>query len=786
MSAEEKIKYQQLVQQEQTKRAEELRHQKAVQSEILKDMEKRKEAGEEIDEAAYKRLMDQQKATTKNLASANAMIRSAAKKEDDITKKQRDTEINFRKKIKSERIKADKEELDTRRMNLDVETKKKLEAIEKEKISEEEKEKKIKELRKDYKKQERDINKEQAKSENPTLAEQFSPKALVGYLYSTLSKLGDELDTNIKNIMQLWADNEAKFNSRLEQTVKSDNSLRSTMDDFTENYAAANAYIKQEDLMKKAIEAVDAGIAYNIEERAFLGTIADSIQSTFDAFDSNLLQIIRLQRADMTASQLGLESFLNDFLLRNFQDTSYLTDMYDNIQGALIDLTSTMDRDTSTEVLYEIQKWLGSLYSMGASGNLVTTIAQGLNYLGTGNIEGLFGNQATNTLFGLASSYSGTDYADLIRDGLNASSINKLMTSMVDYLRDIATSESENILVQGAFNQVFGTTMSDIRALTNFTADDIANISDSSLTYEQAMIQTQNDLSRLSDRVSTVTKLSNVWDNYMYSSAFSVADNPIGLLTYKILNIVEDVTGGISLPSVFAMGTGASLDSFRLTQLAKGAMFGLSMLGNVGTLTSALGGSMNGVSVPQFEEYMSGGGFSTSGTTGVSGASAYIGSGSSDDMKQSSLASATDDVDSAKEISDSVKDDDEHDFNDWYNNCIEEDRYVRTYDELSHETLQKIYEAMTFLSNQERVQLVQIESIGNDLSLKGIPVKQLGTPIVQVTQATGKDLMPLIVKSTADESITHLEDMISDFTNGTSAMTVKTNDIDKLQVEVQW
>ena len=558
------------------------------------------------------------------------------------------------------------------------------------------------------------------------------------------------------------------------------------MDDFTDNYAAANAYIKQEDLMKKAIEAVDAGIAYNVEERAFLSTISDSIQSTFNAFDSNLLQIIRLQRADMTASQLGLESALNKFLLSNFQDTSYLTDVYDSVQGTLIDLISTMDRDSATEVMYQIQKWLGSLYSTGASSNLITTIAQGLNYLGTGNIEGLFGNQSTNTLFGLAASYDNIDYAELIRDGLDASDVNRLMTAMVNYLRDISNEQAENILVQGAFNQVFGTSMSDIRALSNFTATNISNITKSKLTYNDAMKVVGTDLSGLDNRVSTITKLANVWDNYLYSSAESMANNPVSLLTYKALNIIEDATGGISLPSWLTFGTGPILNGLKITQILKGAMFGLSMIGNIGNLASSLGGAANGIGIPEFEEYMTGGDFSSGGLTGISGASAYIGSGNADDAEKSGLAGATENLDDAKEITEANKDENSHDFDDWYNNCIEDDKYVRTSDELSHAILQKIYESMTFLSNQERVQLVQIEAIGNDLAAKGIPTKQIGIPVVQVTQATGKDLVPLMVKSTADESVAQIKDMLSDFSNGINVMTVKTNELDKFQVGVQW
>jgi len=52
--------------------------------------------------------------------------------------------------------------------------------------------------------------------------------------------------------------------------------------------------VTQQKVIEAIGKAVDTGIAYNVEQRAFLSTIAENIQGTFDTFDANLLRIVRI------------------------------------------------------------------------------------------------------------------------------------------------------------------------------------------------------------------------------------------------------------------------------------------------------------------------------------------------------------------------------------------------------------------------------------------------------------------------------------------------------------
>ena len=63
--------------------------------------------------------------------------------------------------------------------------------------------------------------------------------------------------------------------------------------------------------------------------------MTDKLVTTFNAFDSNLLNLIRLQQADSTAARLGMEASLTKSLNAMFRDTSYLTNSFDNVSQAL-------------------------------------------------------------------------------------------------------------------------------------------------------------------------------------------------------------------------------------------------------------------------------------------------------------------------------------------------------------------------------------------------------------------------------------------------------------------
>lgn len=145
------------------------------------------------------------------------------------------------------------------------------------------------------------------------------------------------------------------YQSRVNASLQgSDKDFESMVDMVTTNLSISSS-VKMEDVIDNIKKASDSGIVYNIEQRAFLESVSDKIAHTFDAFDSNLTRLIRLQQADTTAARLGMEASLTKLFNSTFSDSSYLSDVYDSVSRAIIDANSQMTRDQSTEFEYTLQ-----------------------------------------------------------------------------------------------------------------------------------------------------------------------------------------------------------------------------------------------------------------------------------------------------------------------------------------------------------------------------------------------------------------------------------------------
>ena len=169
-----------------------------------------------------------------------------------------------------------------------------------------------------------------------------------------------------------------------------------------------------------------------------------------------------------------MEAYLTKFLNNMYSDTSYLNDLYDSVSAAIIDANSQMTRDQSVAFEYAIQKWLGSLASLGMSESAITNIATGINYLATGNVGALSSNQGLQTLLAMSASRAGISYGSILNQGLTAEETNDLLESMVKYLQEIARNQSN--VVKSAYGGMFGLSLADLRAISSLTGSDIRNI----------------------------------------------------------------------------------------------------------------------------------------------------------------------------------------------------------------------------------------------------------------------------------------------------------------------
>ena len=439
-------------------------------------------------------------------------------------------------------------------------------------------------------------------------------ETLTAALGKSLLKTFSSIDSYINTYTQYMG----TITTRLQGTSLTYNRL---IGDVSRNLGTS-PFLKQTDMISNLNKFVEAGIAYNLESRAYIATATAKIANTFNAFDSSLLRIIRIQQADSTVARLGMESLLTKFLNARFEDTSYLNTSQ-NITGLLTEAESLMGYKRGTEFEYTVQKWLGSLSSLGVSESTITSLATGLGYLGSGNVPAMSGNTALNTLFAMAASRAGLDYGKLFTEGLTPSTTSALLSNIIGIGQGIATS-GDNVR-RSAFANLFGLSISDIISLTNVTADDLRAISENIVTYESLRQETTNQLASLGQRTTISERVSNVISNTLASLGANVANNPALYALWQAASLMSE--SGLDFDfNVGFLGTGTST---KLSTILKtGAVGGSLATSLIGAVSNILGGNLLGTSLNVWGETETrGSGLGTSGlTSGVTtSGSSYIG-----------------------------------------------------------------------------------------------------------------------------------------------------------------
>lgn len=305
----------------------------------------------------------------------------------------------------------------------------------------------------------------------------------------TTKKISDDFDEYIGSYQKYLS----VIDTRLQGADKSFSSITEVIN----KAVGSSALVTQTKVYEKLSNLVEQGINYNVEQRAFLASVSDRIASTFDAANGTLLQLIKIQQADTTVARLGIESSLTKFLNNTFKDTSYLNSggLSESVSAAILGANSQLSRDSSVEFEYVVQKWLGSMSSVGVSDSTIQQLAQGLNYLGTGDIASLNSNTSLQNLLVMAANQAGLDYAQLLTGGMNATTANKLLQSVVQYGQSIASTNNQ--VVKSQYANLFGMTISDLTSLLNLSTKDLQSISSNMLSYSSTIAETEKGLATI-------------------------------------------------------------------------------------------------------------------------------------------------------------------------------------------------------------------------------------------------------------------------------------------------
>lgn len=501
-----------------------------------------------------------------------------------------------------------------------------------------------KEYREERKKQ-RDKAKADLEAEGESESDQRKHglgKVLDGLTHA-LGSFVKQLDNSITTTANMQSQIDTRlYGSNLE--TKSGSIWKKISSDVT-SIAAVSPFVKMSDIVTNIKDMVSKGIAYNVEQRAFLNTIKDKIATTFDANDATLTKLIRIQQQDTTAGRLGMEAALNAFLNNMYQTTEYMTDLAKNIRSDLYEVEALSNAAEATEFEYTVQKWLGSMYSVGA--NNVQSISKALGQILSGNLEGITSGGAGNLLI-MAANRAGLSVSDMLSSGLNSDQTSNLLEQVVEYLGDIYNQSKDSRVIQQQLAQLYGVTASDLKAIASLANDAKAKKSISGqLSYDSMVDNLMNMAGSIQNRMNIGEMLENGWDNFKYTLGANIANNPVTYAIYKSAGLLDDVVGGIALPDIKFMGTGVNLqttvaDIMRVAALSGGVLSG------IGSIVSGLGSSFSGTAMlnklgisSNLTTVSRGDGNLGLGERGAQkSSSGYVGNGSGSDVKNKTLSDA--------------------------------------------------------------------------------------------------------------------------------------------------
>lgn len=413
-------------------------------------------------------------------------------------------------------------------------------------------------------------------------------------------------------------------------------------------FAGVSPLIKQTAVADRVATMVSQGISFNVEQRATLDVLKDKIATTFDAANGTLLRLVKIQQQDTTAGRLGMESALNAFLNNMYETTEYMSTLATSVKSNLEEAMSLMTGENALSFEYQIQKWLGSLSSVGMSDSAVQGLAGVLGQVAAGKLEGITGGGQGNLVI-MAANQAGVNMSDILNNGLDQNTTNTLMNSMVDYLAKLYNDAGNSKVIQQQIASVYGLSASDLKAAVNLSSSRQAVAKDG-LDYGSAMGRLYSMAGSMGSRTSLGEQLSNMWANTNYSIAAGMANNPITYSLFKMSGLLKDTTGGINFGIPLVMGNGMPItfnvaDLMRTGALAGGVMSSIgAMLGGGGGLTGnsilkGIGLTGNGISAVTRGN---GSSLSTMGGMTVSESGSMVGNSNSDDMTSKTMTDQTD------------------------------------------------------------------------------------------------------------------------------------------------
>lgn len=421
---------------------------------------------------------------------------------------------------------------------------------------------------------------------------EFSGKALFNNMTAMLANFAQMLDAKIEDIgsVKSIVDTALQGSNAKTGGLLLGGSYWDSINNSYTKYAGIAPYLKRSDLQNNLVSMVQEGISFNVDERAFLSTIKDKIAATFEASNGTLLRLVRIQQQDTTAARLGMESSLTAFLNSMYETSEYMKSTAAAVKGSLEEAMSLMEAQTAVGLEHTVQKWMGSMYSVGMSDNAVQSIARALGEVAAGQINSLTGEGAGNLVV-MAANQAGISIADILNRGMTDEDANNLLACAVEYLAGLYNDNQDSKVVQQQIAQVFGVAASDLKAAVNLAKenDTIEAIFKTTTSYESNIDRLYEMAGSMGKRMSQGEVLNNMWENFQYTMASGMANNPVLYSLYKIGNLMDQTGVDFNLPFLNVYGFGVDLNA-TVSQLMRGGAMAGSLLSGIGQMIGGGGG----------------------------------------------------------------------------------------------------------------------------------------------------------------------------------------------------
>jgi hypothetical protein len=279
----------------------------------------------------------------------------------------------------------------------------------------------------------------------------------------------------------------------------------------------------------------------------------------------------------------------------------------------------------------------------------VSGLAGILGQVAAGKLEGITGGGQGNLVI-MAANQAGLNMSDILNKGLDETTTNALMNSMVDYLAKIYSDAGNSKVIQQQIASVYGLSASDLKAAVNLSKSQKV-VAKEGLDYSSAMGRLYSMADSMYSRTSIGEIMTNMWDNVKYSLSAGMVNNPITYALYKASGLLKDTTGGINFGLPLVMGNGMPI-TFNVADLMRTGALAGGALGSMGLMISGLAkgagsgsGMLKAIGVTSGASVVTRGtgtGLSTAGGATVSESGSMVGNSSSDDITSKTMTDQND------------------------------------------------------------------------------------------------------------------------------------------------